>query len=278
MRTKILISAAAMIAAAASFTPPATAAALPAPNATCVDGNYQDGVDSRYGATYCASAVNRAGYGAQVYSNEAALGAVEQEAKNAIFGHTGHALVVCSDRAGNNCTAAASLFAPTGDGKISSLVGDPQYLTLQGNVDLCSNGVLIGQALDKGCRTYNITQYPYEQTMERFNLALFQSCDSAHDGVGGYSSLVTEATKVGTAIGFLKAIYAVGGPGSNLGSDAFSRRFWSDTANGASYRTATVNAVNAAGGTRYNFAYYVIKQAANAQTGLYPASFNTPGA
>src|SRR5437879_5043145 len=48
---------------------PIRASAATAPTGTCIDGDFFDGLDSRFGASYCANALNAAGYEATAYSN-----------------------------------------------------------------------------------------------------------------------------------------------------------------------------------------------------------------
>ena len=105
----------------------ASAATVPAPTATCVDGNFHDGLDTRYAATYCTSALTAAGYAATARTQTDATPVLQQEATDAVFYHAGHALVVGD---GNNATAIASVMPGAGTGgTFQGLLGDPAAAT-----------------------------------------------------------------------------------------------------------------------------------------------------
>src|SRR5437764_813207 len=99
------------------------------------------------------------------------------------------------------------------------------------------------------CRQVTLVNHLYETQMAKFNLAVFQSCNSAQDGVFGYDSLATVAYNlglVGTAIGFRDEVaWITNAPGDNLAGDAFARTFWADLQNGRTYDVALVDATNA---------------------------------
>ncbi|MDQ1683909.1 MAG: hypothetical protein QOC82_646 [Frankiaceae bacterium] len=270
-----LLAAAACLAASLTAVDGPPAFALNTTEAICADGTYYDGVDTRPSASECMTALSDAGYAPIAFSNRDAEEAAGRVETTAIFYHAGHALVTCSDPAATNCTAMASVFAPsappTGSptDRLTTLLGDLQGAELQGTAKICpADGQEI--TLDTGlgtCRSVVLTQYPYETAFTRINLAVFDSCESAHDGVNGFTSLATEAFDnfAGTAIGWRKAI---------AGRDEFSRRFFSDLDDGqATYYNALVDAANNAGPATRNYTSYVYKHRSGAPTTLRPASF-----
>ena len=250
----------------------AVAQEVPAPGATCADANFFDGLDTRYAATYCYNATSARGWAAQKLTNTEATDALPNLPRDAIFYHAGHALVV--GPTSNNVTAVASAFAgPTSTSTTyTGLLGDPQAATLQGPTQVCSSG--------GGCRDVTMVNYPHVTEMTKFNLAVFQSCESARDGAYGYTSLATLASQtalVGTAIGFVTPVAWIrNSPGNNVAGDAFARRFWGDLRNGTDYKTALVAAVNAAGGSTYGYSGYRYLHRAGAPVRLSPPSYYVP--
>lgn len=125
-----------------------------------------------------------------------------------------------------------------------------------------------------------MANFPYETQVQKFNLAVFQSCNSARDGVEGFTSLATVAYntgKVGTAIGFRNEVsWITNAPGDNLAGDAFARRFWSDLKSGTTYATALVDAAAAGGGSTYGYNSYVLLHHSGAPTSLRPAQYYVP--
>lgn len=240
------------------------------PTASCVDGNFFDGLDTRYAATYCASALNYAQYQAMRFSNTDSTGVLENLATDGIFYHAGHAFVSC--QTSTYCTAVASALAGTSASSTTadSLLGDPNGVTLQGP----------GQECSTVCRSVTFVTTPYETEMQKFNLAIFQSCNSAQDGANGFSSLATVASNtgnVGTSIGFRNEVaWITNAPGDNIAGDAFARRFWSDLKNGSSYGAAVVDATSAAGGATYGYSSYVIHHQSGAPYYLSPAQYYIP--
>ena len=255
---------------AAEVAPPAHATAPPAPTASCVDGNFFDGLDTRYSAAYCRDALNAAGYSATAYGNTQANDVAARLGSDGVFAHAGHALVVGS---GNYSTAIASAFAgPTATTALSTgLLGDPTAADFQGPAQVCNAG--------GSCRSVKLVNIPYESEMQKFNLAIFQSCNSARDGVQGYTSLMTVAAdtgKVGTAVGFVDEVaWITNAPGDNLAGDGFARRFWGDLRSGRTYGSALVDAANV-GGSQYGYLSYRMRHASNAPTALRPASYYVP--
>lgn len=249
--------------------------ALNATGAVCADGTYYDGVDTRPSAAECMTALMDAGYAPVQFTNRDAEEAVGRVETTAIFYHAGHALVTCSDPAATNCTAMASIFAPssppTGSpaDRLTTLLGDPQGAQAQGPAKICPDDgreVTLTTGLGS-CRSVLLTQYPYETAFTRVNLAVFDSCESAHDGVNGFTSLATEAFDnfAGTAIGWRKTI---------AGRDEFSRRFFSDLDDGgATYSNALIDAANNAGPGTLNYTSYVYKHRGGAPTTLRPATY-----
>ncbi|MFL6240640.1 MAG: hypothetical protein ACJ735_14235 [Actinomycetes bacterium] len=240
-------------------------AANPVVSGTCVDGNYFDGLNSEYAASYCKSALAAAGYHAYLRRNAPASNVLADQPTDAIFYHSGHALV-----AGPGPTAVASLMAPNGPSAKtwSGLLGTPTGAYIQGPVTICNDS--------KHCSNVVLTLYPYETQMQKFKLALFQSCNSAQES-SLYPSLVTVAFRagnVGTAIGFRDAVaYIINAPGDNIAGDAFARRFWYDANRGHTFATSVVDASNAAGGRTYGYSSYVIKHHPKAGTTLRPAGY-----
>jgi hypothetical protein len=195
--------------------------------------------------------------------------AVQSEPRDAIFAHAGHAIVTGS---GNNATAMSSLFAGSSATQttLTDLAGDPQANTLQGPVRICSSS----------CRDVTLKTYPYNTQMQKFNLALFMSCNSGHDGVNGYQSLSTVAFntgQVGTSIGFYNEVsWITNAPGDNLAGDAFARKLWSDLQAGKTYATALVDAANAGGGSTYGWNSYRESHASNAPNTITPPQTYVP--
>jgi hypothetical protein len=244
------------------------------PTASCVDGNFFDGLDTRYAASYCSSALTAAGYSAAAFSNSDATAVLEKLGTDGIYYHAGHALVEC--QTATYCTAVASAFAGASSSAtlFTGLLGDPNGVQIQGPGTVCTAG--------GGCRSVTFVNYPYETQMQKFNLAVFQSCNSALDGALGYSSLATQAFNlgvVGSAIGFKDEVaWITNAPGDNLAGDAFARRFWSDLQSGRTYSSALVDAVNAGGGATYGYSSYVYLHDAAAPSTLRPAQYFLAGA
>jgi hypothetical protein len=253
------------------FQGTARAATAPAPTGTCIDGNFFDGLDTRYAATYCRNALNAAGYGAAALSNTGASVALQREPTDAIVYHAGHALVA---GVGNNSTALASVMAGTSGSstKLEGLLGDPTALDNTGPGAVCDGS--------GHCRQVTVLNYPYESQLQKVNLAVFQSCNSARDGVLGYTSLATVAYNtglVGTAIGFKNEVsWVTNAPGDNLAGDAFARRFWGDLQSGSTYSSALVDGANAGGGSTYGYSSYVYLHDPKAPSALRPAKYFVP--
>ena len=247
---------------------PAQAAGVP--TAVCSDGRWFDGLDSRYAASYCATALTAAGYAAVARSNTSAEPVLASEATDAVFYHAGHSLVVHD---GTRATALSLLYAGEGaGGTTQGLLGDPwgAYAYKPGPMSLCANGV---------CENITLLQLPYASAMANSTLALFQSCNTAEDGVLGYTSPATIAFRdamVGTVIGFRDEVFFQLAPGTNLTGDAFARRFWSNTQSGKDYLTSLVDAVNASGGSQYGYTSYVYLHHDGAPTRLRPATYYVP--
>jgi len=254
----------------AVFSPSASAVSAAVPTASCVDGNFQDGLDTRYAATYCAATLNAAGYSATALSGTDAAPVLEQESTDGIFYHAGHALVVGG---GNSATAIASVMpGPGAAGTFQGLLGDPAAADFQGPTQVCDGS--------GHCRNVTMVNVPYESQMQKFNLAVFQSCNSGRDGVQGYNSLATIAYSlgvVGTSIGFKDEVsWITNAPGDNVAGDAFARRFWSDAKAGTDYLTALIDGVNAAGGSTYGYSSYVYLHDPSAPNHLRPAQYFLP--
>jgi hypothetical protein len=270
-----LVAASCLVVGMLAPTPPASAAAaVGVPTASCVDGNFFDGLDTRYAATYCRNALTAAGYSATAYTNTDATSVLEQVGTDGIYYHAGHALVDC--QTATYCTAVASAFAGASSSATTytGLLGDPNGVEIEGPGTVCSAG--------GGCRSVDFVNYPYETQMQKFNLAVFQSCNSALDGADGFTSLATEAYDlgvVGTAIGFRDEVsWITNAPGDNLAGDAFARRFWSDLQSGRTYDSALVDAANAGGGSTYGYSSYVYLHDPAAPSTLRPAQYFAPGA
>ncbi len=252
-----------------AFVHPAQAA--PVPTGTCMDANFFDGLDTRYAATYCRNALNATGYSAASLSNTGASAAVQRELTDAVVYHAGHALVA---GIGNSATALSSLMAGSSrtSTTLEGLLGDPNALDVTGPGQVCDGS--------GHCRAVTVVNYPYETQLQKVNLAVFQSCNSARDGVQGYTSLATVAYNtglVGTAIGFQNEVsWITNAPGDNLAGDAFARRFWSDLQGGRSYSSALADAALAGGGTTYGYSSYVIKHDPKAPSTLRPAQYFVP--
>jgi hypothetical protein len=249
---------------------PANAADVP--TAVCSDGNYFDGLDTRYGASYCADALNAAGYDTAALSNTNAQPVLQSEGTDAVFYHAGHSYVAGS---GNTATAISFLYAGAGpEDTMEGLLGDPTAFArnnpIEGPTYLCANGV---------CRSVTFLTAPYVTEMQKFQLALFQSCNSAQDGVQNYDSPAFMAYyygNVGTVIGFHDEVYWDNVPGDNATGDGFAHRFWSDAKAGSDYLTSLVDAANAGGGSQYGYGSYVYLHQTGAPTTLRPASYYVP--
>jgi len=230
----------------------AAASTVTLPEVVCADGNFFDGLDTRWAATYCYNNSVSAGWQAvKELRNTQATPALETEVRDAGFAHAGHAIVTGN---GNNATALASAFpgATASDTTMTSLLGAPGAADLQGPAQVCNAG--------GSCRNVNLVTYPYNTEMQKFDFAIFMSCNSGHDGVNGFNSLMTTAFntgKVGTTIGFYNEVsWITNAPGDNLAGDAFARKFWNDLGGGTTWATALVDGANAAGG--YGWSSYRI--------------------
>ncbi|HVV12018.1 hypothetical protein [Amycolatopsis sp.] len=133
--------------------------------------------------------LERRGYAASGFTNTDATPPLSQEGTDAIFYHAWHALVVCATATA--CTAVSSAFAGSDPNSttMTGLLGDPSAAQFQGPATVCSAGF--------PCRQVTLVNYPYESQMAKFNLAVFQSCNSAQDGALGYTSLATVAYNTG---------------------------------------------------------------------------------
>ena len=97
--------------AVAAIQNPAWAAVVS--TAVCSDGRWIDGLDSRYAANYCATALTAAGYAAVAESNTSAEPVLASQATDAIFYHAGHSLIV---QDGARATALSLVYAGKGAG------------------------------------------------------------------------------------------------------------------------------------------------------------------
>jgi hypothetical protein len=251
----------------------ADSATVTIPEVTCADGNFFDGLDTRSAASYCASASSASGWGAvQQLTNTQAAPALETEARDGGFAHAGHAIVTGS---GNNATALASLFpgAAASGTTVTSLLGALGAADLQGPGQICNN-------TGGNCRDVTFVTAPYNSEMQKFDFAIFMSCNSAHDGVGGFNSLATVAYStghVGTAIGFYNEVsWIANAPGDNVAGDAFARKFWGDLRSGTTWATALADGANAGGGSTYGWSTYREDHQSNAQNHLSPSGYYVP--
>lgn len=246
--------------------------------ASCYDALYFDGLDSRYSANHCASALSAAGYTPSSNHNVSAAAALLNASDDGVFFMAGHSI----DFYANNCTpscsgphtAAGLLYeSPDRNGNLDALAADAFYaanLETTGSTTSCSEG--------GGCKTQNgFLAYPWggenPQTY-KVNLAVLEACATAQNA-GSYTSMANtlHAFGVGTVIGFVDDIsFPVNVDESNAYGDAWANTFWSDLGAGTTYTTAAVDAANAVG-NQYGFGSWVQLHYSGAPTSLYPAQY-----
>ena len=245
----------------------ALTACLQVKGATCMDFGYSDGLDTRYTATRCGEAVGAAGYPRQVLHNRTAADALLNGATDAIFFFAGHSLV-SRPKVGTGGYGALGLYLETPDAATDDvLLGDSAAAPyVSGPSTVCNES-------GSSCRSTTLVPYAFSDHMEKYNLVVLQTCNSAHAALPfTQMTLRSYASGAGTTIGFSGAVSFATAPDTNLYGDAWARRFWSDAAAGYSYRTAVANAT-AAVGYGYGYQTYVINQQITAPTGLRPAKY-----
>jgi hypothetical protein len=247
---------------------------------SCYDALYYDGLDSRYSANHCASALSAAGYTPRPYDNTSAQTAAINSETDAVFFMAGHSMDLYDNGCVPSCsgahTAAALLYeSPNSGGPLDGLAGDAftsaYWLDSTGPTTICGEG--------GGCHSQTgFVAYPWgdgnPQTF-KLNLAVLEACATAQETATYTSSMADYVHDywAGNVIGFVDDIsFPTNVDESNQYGDAWANTFWSDLGSGATYAAAVVDAANAVG-NQYGFNSWVLLRYGSAPTSLYPAQY-----
>lgn len=253
---------------APSAGPQAVAAALP--TASCYDGLYYDGLESRNTASRCATAASAKNYDAAAYHNASAQSQMARMPSDAVYYFSGHAIVVGDLNTGGAPYAAVGLMheSPRAGGNVDALVGDPVATPLlQGPQQLCDES-------GRDCRNVTLTSYPWASELAQHNLVVLQSCNTAGSNslFLGMAETVQQAG-AGTVIGFKNLVgFPVGCRDCDLYGIKWARVFWQSLQAGATYTSATISATNAVGGA-YGYNSYRILRNPDSPQRLGPAQY-----
>lgn len=201
---------------------------------SCYDFLYFDGLDSRYSASHCASALSAAGYSPRAADNASAQTALINAGSDAAFFMAGHSTALYENNCRPSCTgahtAAALLYeSPNSNGNLDGLAADAFYasdLETTAPVTLCSEG--------GACKSQTgFLAYPWggenPQTY-KVNLAVLEACSTAQN-TNTHTSMtdILHSFGVGTAVGFVDDIsFPVNVDESNTYGDAWANTFWGD--------------------------------------------------
>lgn len=270
-RVAVVLGVAATIASstiAPSTGPHAVAAALP--TASCYDGLYYDGLESRNTASRCATAAAAKKYDAAAYHNASAQSQMARMPSDAVYYFSGHAIVVSDLNTGGAPYAAVGLMheSPRAGGNVDALVGDPVAAPLlQGPQELCDES-------GRDCRDVTLASYPWASELTKHNLVVLQSCNTAGSNslFAGMAETAQQAG-AGTVIGFRNLVgFPAGCRDCDLYGIKWARVFWQSLQAGATYTSATISATNAVGGA-YGYSSYRILRNPDSPQRLGPAQY-----
>lgn len=254
------VSLAALVPLVLAGVPWNSSAAL-VPTGSCYDFKYFDGLESRPSAYYCANGLDATGYNGQSYSNVSAKQALARLPLDGVFHFAGHAIV-----AGSPGAAISLLFQFPNIGGMDALAGAPMGLSVQGPVTLCNES-------GSSCKSATVVTYPWANLLAKHNLVVLESCNT-----GGSNLLwstvsmgnIARYSGAGTVIAF-KDLIAFPLSQADAYGIRWSRVFWQNLQNGATYAAASASAASAVGGNGY-FSYQVLTNVL-APTTLRPASY-----